>query len=108
MFGTRVNRCRMPSTPSDPSRFTVAEMVADLRESAEDLAEDLIGIPPQDTNEGQAAQTLEEFEAALTWIAGGVPDPQAIARDALSLSASLKPIGDADDTIRKLLKPKRT
>jgi len=108
MFGTRVSRSRMPSTPSDLPRFTVAEMAEALRDSAEDLAEDLIGIPPQDTTEGQAAQTLEEFEAALTWIASGVPDPQGIARDALSLIDPLKPIGGADDTIRKLLKPRPT
>ena len=87
-------------------------MAEDLREDAVNVAEDLIGIPPQDTTVGQAAQTLEEFEAALTWIASGVPNPQAIALDALSLSAPLKPIGeqddDADDTIRKLLKPRRS
>ncbi len=98
----------MPSTPSDLPRFTVTEMAEDLREDAVNVAEDLIGIPPQDTTVGQAAQTLEEFEAALTRIVDGEPDPQGIARDALSLSTPLKPIGDADDTIRKLLKPRRS
>ncbi len=76
MLGLRARQSRMPSTPSDLPRFTVAEMAEDLREDAVNVAEDLIGIPPQDTTVGQAAQTLEEFEAALTWIAVGVPDPQ--------------------------------
>ncbi len=112
MLGARARLLRMPSTPSGLPRFTVSEMVEALRESAEDLAEDLVGIPAQDTTEGQAAQTLGEFETALTRIADGEPDPQAIARDALALNAPLAPIGDAaddaDDVIRKLLKPRRS
>ncbi len=98
----------MPPKPPDPERTPVVELIADLRDDANDLAEDLEGIPPHATAYGQAAQTLEEFDRALTQIAEGAPDPRRVAEDALSLSASLKPAGSADDTIRDLLKPKRT
>lgn len=108
MFGARASLLRMPPTPPNLPRFTVSELTEALRESADDMADDLIGIPAQDTTEGQAAQALEEFEAALTRIADGEPDPQSIARDALALTDPLKPIGNADDTIRNLLKPRRS
>lgn len=82
-------------------------MVEDMREDAADLAGDLNGIQAEETAPGQAAQTLEEFGEALARIRDGVPNPQEIARLALALSEPLKPIGDADDTVRKLLKPRR-
>lgn len=82
-------------------------MVEDMRDDAEDLASDLDGIPAEETASGQAAQTLEEFGDALARIRDGVPDPQEVARLALALSNPLKPIGDADDTVRRLLKPRR-
>lgn len=91
---------RLPRTP-------VADLIEGLREDAENLSLDLVDIPPHETTEGQAAQALEEFETALRRIAEGAPEPRTIAEDALSLSAPLKPIGDADDTIRGLLKPRR-
>lgn len=82
-------------------------MVEDMRDDAEDLASDLDGIPAEETAAGQAAQTLEEFSEALTRIRNGAPDPQEVARLALALSEPLRPIGDTDDTVRKLLKPRR-
>lgn len=82
-------------------------MVEDMRDDAEDLATDLESIPPEETAPGQAAQTLEEFGEALARIRDGAPDPQEVARLALALTKPLKPIGDADDTIHKLLKPRR-
>ena len=82
-------------------------MVEDMRDDAEDLAGELDGILPEETAPGQAAQTLEEFGEALARIRDGAADPQEVARFALALSNPLKPIGDADDTVRRLLKPRR-
>lgn len=82
-------------------------MIEDLRDDAEDLAGDLEGIPAEETAPGQAAQTLEEFGYTLARIRDGAPDPQEVARRALALAAPLKPGGDAADTVRKLLKPRR-
>ena len=82
-------------------------MVEDMRDDAEDLAVELDGILPEETAPGQAAQTLEEFGEALARIRDGAADPQEVARFALALSNPLKPIGDADDTVRRLLKPRR-
>lgn len=82
-------------------------MVEDMRDDAEDLATDLESIPPEETAPGQAAQTLEEFGEALARIRDGAPDPQEVARLALALTKPLKPIGDAADTVRKFLKPRR-
>lgn len=87
--------------------MSLAEMVKDMRDDAEDLAGDLDDIPAEETASGQAAQTLEEFGEALARIRDGVPDPQEVARLALALSEPLKPIGDGEDTIRRLLKPRR-
>lgn len=87
--------------------MTLAEMVEDMRDDAEDLAGELDGILPEETAPGQAAQTLEEFGEALTRIRDGAPDPREVARLALALSEPLRSIGDADDTVRKLLKPRR-
>lgn len=97
----------MPDDPFVLPRMTVAEIVEDLRDEAVDLAPDLKDIPAHETVYGQAAQTLEEFEAALTRIAEGAGEPQSIATEALSLSSPLRPIGDAEDTLRRLLKPRR-
>lgn len=82
-------------------------MVEDMRDDAEDLAGELDGILPEETAPGQAAQTLEEFGEALARIRDGAPDPQEVARLALALSDSLRPVGDADDAVRRLLKPRR-
>lgn len=87
--------------------MSLADMVGDMRDDAEDLATDLESIPPEETASGQAAQTLEEFGEALARIRDGAPDPQEVARIALALSKPLKPIGDAANTVRKLLKPRR-
>lgn len=73
-----------------------------------DLAPDLNGIPAQETSYGEAAQTLEEFEDALTQIAAGAENPQAVAAEALTLAKPLLPIGEQDDPLRDLLKPRRT
>ncbi len=97
----------MPPKSPDIDRTPVEELIADLRDDASDLAADLDGIPAHETVYGQAAQTLEEFEHALTEIAQGAPDPRRVAEDALSLSAPLKRPGSAENTIRDLLKPKR-
>lgn len=97
----------MPRDPDQIPRMTLDEMVEELRDEAEDLAIELNGIPPEETVPGQVAQTLEEFGEALARIRDGVPDPREVARIALSLSEPLKPIGDADDTVRRLLKPQR-
>lgn len=87
--------------------MNLAEMVEDMRDDAEDLAIELNGIPPEETVPGQVAQTLEEFGEALARIRDGATDPQEVARFALALSEPLKPVGDASDTFRKLLKPRR-
>ena len=87
--------------------MSLDEMVEELRDEAQDLACCLKGIPAEDSISGQAAQTLEEFGAALARIRDGAPDPQDIARRALALAEALTPIGDADDTVRRLLKPRR-
>ncbi|WP_246695857.1 hypothetical protein [Methylorubrum populi] len=87
--------------------MTLDEMVEELRDEAEELARDLEGIPAAETVPGQAAQALEEFGAALARIRDGAADPQDIARAALDLSEPLKPTGTIDDTIRRLLKPRR-
>ncbi|MBB5762167.1 hypothetical protein HNR01_001787 [Methylorubrum rhodesianum] len=87
--------------------MTLAEMVEDLRADAEDLASDLDGVPAEETASGQAAQALEEFGDALARIRDGAPNPQDVARIALALSEPLKPIGNADDAVRELLKPRR-
>ncbi|BAU93382.1 TMP repeat-containing protein [Methylorubrum populi] len=86
--------------------MTLDEMVEDLRADAEDIASDLEGIPPEETVTGQAAQTLEEFGAALAQIRDGAAEAVEIARAALALEKPLKPIGGAEDTIRGLLKPR--
>lgn len=89
------------------ARTPVADLIEDLREQAEEAAADLEGVPPHETLEGEAAQALEEFEAALSRIAEGAVSPQVLAKAALSFATPLAPIGDADDTIRRLLKPRR-
>lgn len=97
----------MPAALNQIPRMTLDELVEGMREDAEDLASDVGGVPPEETTPGQAAQTLEEFGDALARIRDGVPDPQEVARLALALSEPLKPIGDAADTVRKFLKPRR-
>lgn len=86
--------------------MTLDEMVEDLRADAEDIASDLEGIPPEETVTGQAAQTLEEFGAALAQIRDGAAEPAEIAGAALALAEPLKPIGGAEETIQGLLKPR--
>ncbi|KAA0117883.1 hypothetical protein CIW48_27160 [Methylobacterium sp. P1-11] len=94
--------------PRHPDRRSVDELVEELRDEAEDLAQDLKGIPAQETVCGEAAQALEEYGAALSQIAAGADDPKAVAAEALALAKPLLPIGDAPDTLRDLLKPRRT
>lgn len=98
----------MPRDPFALPRTPVDELIEDLREQAVDAASDLEGIPAHEVLEGEAAQALEEMRDALVKIAAGDPDPVKVAADALSLEATLRPIGDPDDTIRGLLKPRRT
>lgn len=98
----------MSSASRHPDRRSVAELVGELREDAEDLAQDLKGIPAQETVSGEAAQVLEEYGDALSQIAAGADDPKAIAIEALALAKPLLPIGDAPDPLRILLKPRRT
>lgn len=98
----------MPSAPRHPDRRSVNELVGELRDEASDLAPDLEGISAHETVYGEAAQTLDEFGAALTQIATGVPDPQAVAIEALSLAKPLLPIGDEPDQLRALLNPRQT
>lgn len=90
----------LPRTPVD-------ELIDELREQAVDAASDLEGIPAHEVLEGEAAQALEEMRDALAKIAAGDPSPEKTAAEALSLEAPLRPIGDAEDTIRDLLKPRR-
>ncbi len=97
----------MPGTRDQIPRMTLDELVEGLREDAEDLASDIRGVPPEEMTPGQAAQTLEEFGEALARIRDGAPDPQEVARVALALSEPLKSPGDVDDSLRKLLKPRR-
>lgn len=97
----------MPRDRYQIPRMSLDEMVEELRDEAEELAADLKGIPAEETISGQAAQTLEEFGAALARIRDGAADPQDTARRALGLAEPLTSIGDADDTVRKLLKPRR-
>lgn len=94
--------------PRHPDRTPVVDLISDLRDEAEDIAPDLQDGVAHQTTYGEAAQTLEEFSEALTQIADGGDSPRAIAADALSLAKPLKPIGEAADTIRNLLKPRRT
>ena len=100
----------MPKAKRHPDRRTVKELVEDLREEAIDLAPDLEGIEAHETVGAEAAQTLEEFEAALSQIAGGADDPKVIAAQALILAAPLAPLSDPDedDPIRRMLKPRRS
>lgn len=103
--------CIISTMRRDPfilPRTPVNELIEGLREQAVDAASGLEGIPAHEVLEGEAAQTLEEMHAALVRIAEGSPDPAKVATEALSLEAPLRPIGDAEDTIRGLLKPRRT
>lgn len=97
----------MARDPFQLPRTPLSELIEDLRDGAEDTASDLEGILAQETTEGQAAQSLEEMAEALTQIAAGAPDPKETARKALLFDGPLHPIGDAADTVRKLLKPRR-
>lgn len=78
-----------------PPRYSPAELIAELREAAEEIAPELNGIRPEETLEGESAQTLEEMLDALRRIAGGAPNPQEIARTALDAKAPLRPFGKA-------------
>lgn len=96
----------MPHKPALP-RMTLDEIVEELRDEAVDLAPDLEGIEAEETLSGQAAQTLEEYGEALARIRDGAADAPAIAGAAMSHDTPLKPIGDAADTLKRLLKPRR-
>ena len=89
-------------------RMTVAEILEDLRDDAADLAEELVGIPAQDTTLGQAAQLIEEMGEALTQIAAGAPDPETIAQAVLDVQAPLRVVTKPIDTLKQLLKPRST
>lgn len=92
--------------PRHPDRRAVDELINELRDEAIELAPDLRGIAAQETVYGEAAQTLEEFGAALTLIAAGLLDPKALAVDALSLAKPLLPLSDEAAPLRDMLKPK--
>lgn len=98
----------MARAPVPSTRTPILDLIEDLRGNAEDLAEDMDGVPAHETTDGEAAQIIEEMHGALVQIADGATDPQGIARAVLNLQAPLHPIGNASDTVRKLLKPRRT
>lgn len=85
-----------------PPRYSPAELIAELREAAEEIAPELNGIRPEETLEGESAQTLEEMLDALRRIAGGAPNPQEIARTALDAKAPLRPFGKARKATSKV------
>lgn len=93
--------------PSPPPRYTAAELIEELREAAEEIAPELNGIRPEETLEGEAAQTLEEMADALRRIAAGAPRPQELARIALEARAPLRPFGKPKNTVVKMQKPRR-
>lgn len=99
---------RMPSAKRHPDRRSADELINELRDEAADLALDLKGIPAHETVYGEGAQVLEEYGAALSQIAAGAQDPQAVAAEALSLARPLAPVSDAINPIRELLKPRTT
>lgn len=78
--------------PSYP-RWSPAELVAELREAAEEIAPELNGIRAEETLEGESAQMIEEMADALRRIAAGAPRPQEIARAALEAQTPRKPFG---------------
>ncbi|MDB5644769.1 hypothetical protein [Methylobacterium sp.] len=90
-----------------PPRYSPAELIAELREAAEEIAPELNGIRPEETLEGESAQTLEEMLDALRRIANGAPRPEEIARIALEAKAPLKPFGKPRSTVVKMQKPRR-
>ena len=96
----------MSPVPRHPDRRSADELVEELRDEAIDLAQDLNGIPAQETVSGEAAQTLEEYGAALSQIAAGAHDPKTVAADALALAKPLLPLSDDADPLRGLLKPR--
>lgn len=98
----------MPQRSRHPDRRSADEIVSELRDEAMDLEPDLKGVPAHETVYGEAAQTLEEYGAALSQIAAGTTDPKAVAAEALSLAKPLLQIGDEPDALRDLLKPRRT
>ncbi len=89
-----------------PPRYSPAELIAELREAAEEIAPELNGIRPEETLEGESAQTLEEMQEALRRIASGAPNPQEIARAALAAKAPLRPFGKPRNTVVKMPRPK--
>jgi hypothetical protein len=91
--------------PTIPPRYAPAELIAELREAAEEIAPELNGIRPEETLEGESAQTLEEMLDALRRIANGAPRPQEIARIALEAKAPLKPFGRPKNTVVKMSRP---
>lgn len=90
-----------------PPRYSPAELIAELREAAEEIAPELNGIRPEETLEGESAQTLEEMLDALRRIANGAPRPEEIARIALEAKAPLKPFGKPRSTVVNMQKPRR-
>ncbi|KQP73569.1 hypothetical protein ASF60_08945 [Methylobacterium sp. Leaf113] len=88
-------------------RWSPAELVAELREAAEEIAPELNGIKAEETLEGESAQMIEEMAEALKRIASGAPRPQEIARTALAAQTPRLPIGRPQAGVRKAVKPRR-
>ncbi|MCK2053384.1 hypothetical protein [Methylobacterium sp. 37f] len=88
-------------------RWSPAELVAELREAAEEIAPELNGIKAEETLEGESAQMIEEMAEALKRIASGAPRPQEIARTALAAQTPRLPIGRPQTGVRKAVKPRR-
>ncbi len=68
---------------------------------------ELNGIRPEETLEGESAQTLEEMQEALRRYRERRAESQEIARVALSATAPLRPFGKPRSTVVKMprLKP---
>lgn len=90
----------------DIPRMTIAEIIDELRSAADETG-DIEGIDQNELVESQAAQVIEELQSALLEIADGAEDPKAVARAALAAQAPLKPPGGIEDTIKRLLRPRR-
>lgn len=90
----------------DIPRMTIAEIIDELRSAADETG-DIEGIDQNELVESQAAQVIEELQGALLEIADGAEDPKAVARAALATKAPLKPPGGIEDTIKRLLRPRR-
>lgn len=90
----------------DIPRMTIAEIIDELRSAADETG-DIEGIDQNELVESQAAQVIEELQGALLEIADGAEDPRAVARAALAAQAPLRPRDGIEDTIKRLLRPRR-